>query len=145
MPDDGEWECVDLDGVVVCRRGVPAAGVVAGPVDAGWLCDIRAHATPSERVCTDLSPDLPHGDAGGWRCRYDHERRERRICKRTRSPTRLGTLCDSRRPCPKHLTCAADTCLPHPPAPTCWLDDDCDGDRVCRLGTCVARLARGAQ
>src|SRR6266567_425961 len=74
MPDDGEWECVDLDGAVVCRGGIAPAGVVAGPADPGWRCGARRGST--DRICVDLAPDLPDGAARGWRCSFSHERGE---------------------------------------------------------------------
>jgi len=136
VPDDGEWECIDLKGVAVCRRGVAPAGVVAGPPDRGWRCSARAGASPPERVCVDYSPDLPD-DESSWRCRYEHARGQQRICRRVRKPARLGGVCDAQRSCPRHLSCAAGVCLPHRPDVSCWFDDDCGDGRVCRLGTCV--------
>ena len=37
MPDDGEWECVEISGVVFCHSRVDGAGMQAGPIDLGWL------------------------------------------------------------------------------------------------------------
>jgi len=64
-PDDGEWECVELEGVVLCRGGERAAGVVAGPRDRGWICRGQGPAH-----CVDLAPDRPDRD-GRWRCRFE--------------------------------------------------------------------------
>ena len=114
MPDDGELECVDLDGAVVCRGGAPAAGVVPGPPDPGWTCGARRGSV--DRICVDATPELPEGATRGWRCRHTHERGERRVCR-------------------------ADPAAPGPkaerlPPPSCWLDKDC-GAGVCRRGSCV--------
>jgi hypothetical protein len=123
LPDDGEWECVDLDGVVVCRGGVPAAGVVAGPPDPGWTCGTRrgsggprpASSGP-DRICVDLAPELPDGAARGWRCRFTHDHGERRLCRA--DPAAAP-------PAPEPL-----------PPPSCWIDPDC-GAGTCRRGSCV--------
>jgi hypothetical protein len=111
LPDDGEWECVELDGAVVCRGGVPAAGVVAGPPDPGWRCGVRRGS--SERLCVDDAPELP---GPGWRCRFTHEHGERRLCRE-----------DASAPPP-----------PPPPRdpPSCWIDRDC-GSGTCRRGSCA--------
>jgi hypothetical protein len=113
LPDDGEWECVELDGVVICRGGVPAAGVVAGPADPGWSCGPRRGS--ADRICVDLAPELPDGAIGGWRCRFTHERGERRVCRA--DPTAAP-------PAPTPV-----------PKPSCWIDRDC-GSGTCRRGSC---------
>jgi hypothetical protein len=134
MPDDGEWECVDLHGVVICHGGEPAAAVVDGPPDPGWLCGARAQgARGPERLCVDFAPDLPAGEAAGWRCRYDHQRGEKRICRRDAQARRVGGPCAAG--CPEGATCVENRCLPARPDPTCWLDSDCPGGK-CRFGTC---------
>lgn len=111
FPDDGEWECAELDAVVVCRGGVPAAGVVAGPPDLGWRCGVRRGT--SERLCVDDAPELP---GPGWRCRFTHDRGERRVCR-------------------------ADPGAPQPAppsraVPSCWIDRDCESG-ACRRGSCA--------
>ena len=136
MPDDGEWECIELEGVVMCRRGVKPAGVITGPSDQGWLCGARIGSETGERICVDFSPDLPAGAVRGWRCRYDHKRRERKICRLAPTGPALGAACDSARPCPDRLVCAVGRCLPAAPAVECWFDKDCAGG-LCRFGTCV--------
>ncbi len=137
MPDDGEWECIDLDGVTLCRRGVPAAGVIAGPSDPGWVCGERTGGDPGERLCVDYSPDLPGGDTRGWRCRYDHKRGEHRVCTRRDDAPALGRACRGDRGCPATLDCVAGHCVPAAPAPSCWFDKDCEPGSKCRLGTCA--------
>lgn len=137
MPDDGEWECIELEGAVMCRRGVPPAGVIAGPPDVGWRCAPRANASPPERICVDYAPDRPDDDPR-WRCRFEHDRGGLRVCRRAGKPGRLLGACDARRSCPRHLMCEAGRCLPPEPRVGCWFDDDCGGQRTCRLGSCVA-------
>lgn len=138
MPDDGEWECIDMDGVVMCRRGVPPAGVVVGPPDVGWLCGDRVTDEGADRVCVDFSPDMPDGATRGWRCRFDHKRREQRICRESDRYPALGAACEAGSPCPDTLICASGRCMPRPPQPlSCWFDKECGTGRMCHLGTCV--------
>lgn len=130
MPDDGEWECADLDGVVVCRGWSEAAGVVAGPVDPGWHCGGRAGA-PSERICVDFAPDRPAGEP--WSCRFHHESHAaRRSCTRG-GPGPLGHACGDG--CPFGSVCVLERCLPLEPKPSCWVDKDC-GAAKCAHGSC---------
>ncbi len=136
MPDDGEWECIEMEGVVMCRRGVTPAGVITGPPDSGWFCGLRAGTETGERICVDFSADLPTGAERGWRCRYDHSRRERKICKPAPAGPALGASCDHASPCPDRLVCAVGRCLPAAPAVQCWFDKDCEGGE-CHLGTCA--------
>lgn len=136
MPDDGEWECIDMAGAVMCRRGVEPAGVVVGPPDPGWWCGPRAGAEPAERVCVDYAPDVPDSTRA-WRCRYQHDRGGRRVCRAARAPAPLGVSCGASARCPPQLTCAGGRCLPPRPAVRCWFDDDCDRGHACQLGTCV--------
>ena len=138
MPDDGEWECIDMDGAVMCRRGVPPAGVVTGPPDTGWICGERVIEERREQVCVDFSPDLPGGASHGWRCRYDHKRRERKICRETDRGAALGVRCESGAQCPDTLICVAGRCVPRAPEPvSCWFDEECGPGRMCHLGTCA--------
>lgn len=134
LPDDGEWECIDQDGAVVCRGGEPAAGVIPGPPEVGWICGAREQGPRGpEKVCVDLAPDLPEG--GPWRCRADHKSGEKRVCKQAapKGP-QLGEACGDG--CPTGATCVSDRCLPAKPQPTCWFDTECAGG-TCRQGTCV--------
>jgi len=138
MPDDGEWECIDMDGAVMCRRGVPPAGVVTGAPDVGWLCGDRITDEGKERVCVDFSPDLPNGSTRGWRCRYDHKRRERKICRESDRAPGLGAACEAGSPCPDTLICAAGRCVPRAPTKvSCWFDKECGPGNMCQLATCV--------
>ncbi len=124
MPDDGEWECADVHGVVVCHGGLAAAGAVPGPADLGWLCGSR-RSHPSERVCIDLSPDRPNAELS---CRFEAGER---VCT-ARPESRVGAACGV---CPAGSVCADGHCLPLEPKPECWLDRDC-GSGVCLFGSC---------
>jgi hypothetical protein len=147
-PDDGEWTCVDSAGAEVCLEVARAAGVAAAPADPAWICGARraprasSPATArreqekkSERVCVDLSPDVPDGDLGAWRCRADNGAAPTRVCERGSSDGALGVACDRARPCVDGALCAGGRCVPARPAPSCWLDDDCPSG-ACRFGTC---------
>jgi len=132
-PDDGEWECVEMNGAVVCRHHADAAGIAPGPSDAAWLCGA------GRRVCVDFAPDLPGGAPSGWRCRFDYEPRATRACVRdTRAPV-LGGACGADAPaCPSGARCVAGRCAPERPSPSCWVDRDCDGEARCVFGTCAS-------
>lgn len=131
MPDDGEWECADLDGVVVCRGWAQAAGVVKAPPDLGWHCGARA-GTEHERVCVDLAPDRPPHEP--WNCSFQHESEGApRLCQRGGAGP-LGRECAGG--CPFGSVCAADRCLPLEPAPGCWIDKDCGAGKKCAHGSC---------
>ena len=135
MPDDGEWECIDMGGAVMCHGGEPPAAVVEGPADPGWICGPRAQGPRGpEKVCVDFSPDRPGGDIDGWSCTYDHEHGEKRLCRRDPSPKRLGARCEVG--CPDGAACVEGRCAPARPSPSCWFDTDCEGGRPCRFGTC---------
>lgn len=144
-PDAGEWTCADSAGAVVCAGGEPAAGVVAGPPDAAWICGARRGAGPHDllgpRVCVDLAPDFPDGEATRWRCRSLVGPAAGRVCERASDVPSLGARCDRARPCVDGALCVAqgdvDVCVPARPAPSCWLDADCPGS-ACRFGTCRA-------
>ncbi len=114
VPDDGQWECIDLDGAVVCRGGAPSAGVVPGDADRGWICGAR-RGTP-ERICIDFAPDLPPGERRGWRCLSEHSGGERRLC--VRDPL------------------APQVRIPARVHPDCWLDQDCSPGETCLQGSC---------
>lgn len=123
MPDDGEWECADIDGAVICHGGLAAAGTVAGPADEAWLCGAR-RTHDSDRVCVDFSPDRP---ARFQDCRFEQGRR---VCRA--GEAKLGRACDS---CPAGSVCTGGHCLPLEPKPECWLTKDCAAG-VCLYGTC---------
>jgi hypothetical protein len=135
LPDDGEWECVDLAGAAVCRGGDPPAGVVPGPPDPRWSCGARAGG--AERICVDQRADFPDHRAQGWRCRYQNDPRPARVCHRDPAAPHLGDGCTPREPCVDGATCRDGRCVAPPPAPSCWLDSDCQG--VCQFGSCRVR------
>jgi hypothetical protein len=68
VPDDGEWECFERAGAIICRGGEPASGVVSGARDLGWICGDAADGSPSARLCIDLDPDPP--PAGFEACQF---------------------------------------------------------------------------
>jgi hypothetical protein len=132
LPDDGEWECAEIEGAVICRGGGAAAGVVPGPPDAGFICGAR-RGKPGERICVDFAPDRP--DAPGMNdCRFQYEPgRPARLCHAGKEPA-LGRTC-GQGDCPAGTVCAGARCLPLSPEPSCWIDADCAGG-VCLLGSC---------
>jgi len=132
-PDDGEWECLDVDGIVLCRGGEPAAGVVPGPPDEGWIC-----RGEGERHCVDLAPDQP--DDGTWRCHFEGAREGARVCERS-TTAEIGDRCvDGAQRCPAGMRCAARVCVPSAaPQPSCWVDGDCGAGKRCLRGTCAER------
>ena len=130
MPDDGEWECADFDGVVVCHRLSDAAGIEPGPKDPAWICgDRRGHG---ERVCVDLSPDRPGPEP--WQCKFQYEPDvPARVCTAAGLPL-FGRACGSG--CPFGTQCASGLCLPQRPSADCWLDADCGAGAKCAYGSC---------
>ena len=133
-PDDGEWECSDLSGVVLCRGGSEPAAVVHVSTDRGWLCGSRRGGKSGERVCLDLDPDLPE-KAGVRACHFEIDgARSRRVCERAEKPL-LGDACTHSDLCPSGSECVAGLCLPPRPFPSCWGDADCRLGQ-CRFGTC---------
>jgi hypothetical protein len=134
LPDDGEWECSDLSGVVLCRGGNEPAAVVHVSVDPGWLCGSRRGAKGGERVCLDLDPDLPE-KANLRACRFEIDgARSRRLCERSEKPL-LGDACSHSDLCPPGSECEAGICLLPRPFPSCWGDADCKLGQ-CWFGTC---------
>lgn len=107
LPDDGEWECAEVEGVAICRG---AAGTRA---ESRWACGAR-RAAEGERVCVDAAPDVPSG--GSWDCHYEHWP-ERRVCARAEEKKRQERQDRQGR------------------TPDCWLDSDCGG-ASCRAGRC---------
>jgi hypothetical protein len=135
MPDDGEWECVEMTGIVFCRSRGDAAGIARGPSDLGWLCGARRGAADGERVCVDLDPDRPR-PSGAFACSFVYAHgAAQRVCRITRRPL-VGSACGALRSCPDGLSCVAEHCLPPCPVPACWLDADCGLASRCRWGTC---------
>ncbi len=133
MPDDGEWECAERSGVVVCRRGIVASGVVPGTPDPAWICGERPSGEP---ICVDLSPDMPQGATTGWRCHYQHGDSVQRLCERAADEALVGAPCGEG--CPDGARCVENVCVPPKPQPTCWQDTDCDEAKACRFGSCVS-------
>jgi hypothetical protein len=134
LPDDGEWECLDMAGAAVCRGGDPPAGVAPAPPDARWSCGPRTGA--DERICVDLRPDFPgRAAAPGWRCRYENAPQPRRLCARDTGAHNLGDACSPERPCVDGAFCNEGRCTAPALTPACWLDSDC-GAGTCRFGSC---------
>jgi hypothetical protein len=131
LPDDGEWECLDMAGASVCRGGDAPAGVAAGPADGRFTCGARG----GERICVDLRGDFPGGEATGWRCRYENSPRPRRLCARDPAAHHLGDRCGPQQPCVDGASCQQGRCAAPSPRPSCWLDSDCAGG-ACRFGSC---------
>jgi hypothetical protein len=138
LPDDGEWECADFSGVVVCHGGLRPAGVPPGASEPGFVCAERrgARAAPGERICVDLSPDFPEGKAAGQRCRFETEGALFRVCMADPAARAAGDACDVSHACDADLFCVEGRCLPRRPEPACWLDIDCD-KKACRFGSCI--------
>lgn len=138
LPDDGEWDCADFAGVVVCRSTSSAAGTPPGSMDAGFVCGPRSGraAAGGERLCVDLAPDFPDGSPRRWRCRFAARNGLVRRCDRDDQAHTVTDPCDRMHPCISGLSCAAGRCVPQEPAPSCWLDADCDHGS-CRFGTCM--------
>jgi len=138
MPDDGEWECVEMGGLTFCHSRGSMAGAARGPRDLGWLCGPRRGvADGGEEICIDTAPDRP-SDPGFRHCRY-----EQRLGATVRScgagrGSLIGDVCSSDRACPKDSSCREGLCLPRRPAPACWLDADCGSGARCALGSCVS-------
>jgi hypothetical protein len=134
MPDDGEWECVELSGLVYCHSRGPMAGVEAGPKDLGWLCGPRRGH--DEQVCIDTDADRP-SDARFRSCRYEQRMGASiRSCVPARAAA-IGDSCAAETECPKDSSCQAGLCLPRRPEPACWLDADCGAAARCALGSCT--------
>lgn len=134
LPDSGEWECVQVAGVLRCAGGASAAGVVPAPVSASFVCgDRRRHE--GERVCVDLAPTPP--PAGFDDCKVVHEPRPVRVCQRGGTAA-VGQACSAQAPCVDGCQCVEGFCLPPRPVADCWLDADCESG-VCRFGSCLGR------
>ncbi|HET9930869.1 MAG TPA: hypothetical protein VFQ35_09290 [Polyangiaceae bacterium] len=139
VPDDGEWECADLGGVVLCRGGGVPAGVARPSSDPGWRCGARRKSSTGERICLDLDPDYPGKRGESFRCHYDYEGAKlTRTCEPSRAPV-IGTRCESKGACPADARCIGGICLPASFNPSCWGDLDCSGDERCVYGACAPR------
>jgi hypothetical protein len=132
LPDDGEWECFERAGAVMCRGGEPPAGVVPGPGDAGWICGER-----SPRVCVDLAPDRPESRAFAA-CRYEGTSgTPRQVCVKPDEP-RIGAICRDGSTCPLGAVCVDGVCAPsRRPDGSCWFDADCGQGSACPFAACV--------
>jgi hypothetical protein len=140
MPDDGEWECVEMSGLAYCHSRGLMAGVGRGPRDLGWVCGPRRGSPDAEEICIDTDPDRPR-DRRYRQCRYEqHMGATHRSCTPTRALI-IGDACDQASGCPADSRCQAGLCLPERPAPACWFDRDCDAPERCALGSCVPRGA----
>lgn len=130
LPSDGEWECRDELGAIVCRGRGPAAGVVEGPRDPGFEC--ARPSGPGEEICVALDPVSPPG--GPHRCVIEHEHGEVRRC--VPIDAREGLLAPCGDGCPAPLVCSVGVCVPPPrDEHGCWLDADCASR--CVLGRCA--------
>jgi hypothetical protein len=136
MPDDGEWECVEISGVVFCRSRSPFAGMQTGDMDLGWICGARREGAEGERICVDLDADRPD-DASRGHCRFEaHFGAPQRSCTSDRTPV-VGDACTDSHACPRGSRCQAGLCLPAQPTPACWLDRDCGEGGQCIFGSCA--------
>lgn len=119
--------------------GTQPAGVMTGRPAPGWACNLRLgqDAGTDDRVCVDLSPELPEGATRGWACHYQHSP-ERRICRRDPEAPAVGKACTDETTCVEGTRCTAGRCMPATPAPGCWLDADCGGTGRCFFGSCRA-------
>lgn len=132
LPSDGEWECRDELGAIVCRGGEPPAGVLEGPRDPGFECARRA---AGDEVCVALDPPRPPG--GRHRCVLEHEHGELRRCTPDPDAPTLLAPCDDAAACAPPLRCAARRCVPPERSEiACWLDADC-AEGACVLGRCA--------
>jgi hypothetical protein len=136
MPDDGEWECVEMSGLPYCHSRGPMAGAERGARALGWLCGAR-RGDSGEEICLDTDPDHPP-DPRFRHCRYEQRLGASvRVC--SAAPAALiGDACSESASCPKHSSCQAGLCVPRRPDPACWLDADCGAEAHCALGSCVA-------
>lgn len=137
VPDDSEWECADLGGVVLCHGGGTPAGVARPGRDPGWHCGNRSKSNRAERVCLDLDPDYPAARGQSFRCRYDSEGAKlTRSCDPSPGPG-IGSRCASANACPTDARCVGGICLPTAFSPNCWADLDCAAEERCAYGACV--------
>lgn len=135
MPDDGEWECVEISGVVFCHSRGNLAGMHSGPMDLGWICGARRGGVDGERICVDIDADRP--DLTNRRCRFEpHFGAPQRSCTPAQTPL-VGDACKDSRTCPTGSHCNAGLCLPARPEPACWLDADCSAGSQCVFGSCA--------
>ena len=135
VPDNGEWECVEMGGAAVCRALAEAAGIPGGVLDAAFVCGARLGS--GERICVDLSPDPPPG-LDAWSCRVTYGNGPAaRVCASSKD-ARVGGRCASRSDCPVATECIGGRCLPDRPNPACWFDQDCAKAARCRYGSCRA-------
>ncbi len=139
MPDDGEWECFERGGAVVCHGGEPAAGVVAGRRDEAWICGERRGAPGRTRVCVDLAPDRPDDGSFSHCTVQQRAAGARQVCGPTKEPS-LGGACEADLGCPAGAACVSRVCLPaRAPLGECWQDTDCGAGEVCVFATCAKR------
>lgn len=135
-PDNGEWECVETEGVVTCRSLADAAGVRTGLLDPAFVCGPRRGS--AERICVDFSPDAPPA-LDRWECRVGYAAgMAERVCSPSATP-RVGSACAASGECPRDAACVDRRCLPPQPAPACWYDQDCGLKGRCRWGSCLAK------
>jgi hypothetical protein len=137
LPDDGEWECVEMSGAVLCHSRGTVAGMQTGPMDLGWLCGARRGVSDGEQICVDLDPDRPTELATHRSCRFELRLgMQQRSCTHADKPI-IGDTCAASSACPSESRCEVGLCLPARPEPACWLDRDCGEGSKCVLGTCA--------
>jgi hypothetical protein len=140
MPDDGEWECVEISGVVYCHSRGSVAGMPDGPADLGWLCGPRRGSRTGERVCVDFDADRPPqgalAAAPALQCRFEaHFGAPRRSCTPA-TKLQVGSACTAASACPEGSRCSAGLCLPERPEPACFFDRECGARARCVFGSC---------
>lgn len=134
LPDDGEWECTETGGAVLCRGGAAPAGVVRPQAGWGYTCASRP-GHPEERLCLDVDPDLPTELDATVRCNFEVTAgRAQRVCVSSEAP-RLGNRCQTATDCPAGARCIREVCVPPTLTPACFRDPDCGLER-CTLASC---------
>ena len=131
FPSSAEWECLEQEGVVICRGGFGPSGLPAPERPSAYLCGPR-RGHSSEQICIDFSPDR---SATRSQCRFARRLEGGgRVCSDGSTPP-LGRPCTRSR-CSPSLRCVEGSCWPAEPRPECWVDPDCGKEQHCRLGTC---------
>jgi hypothetical protein len=136
LPNDGEWECFERYGAVICQGGTPAAGVVSTRDDEAWICGSPRAAPNSPRICIDLSPDRPVDPA--MQCTIQERATGATQHCRNKSEPALGRACTAASDCPQGAACAGGACVPKAlPTGECWHDSDCASGSSCVFATCI--------
>jgi hypothetical protein len=117
LPSSGEWRCAEQPGTVWCAGGEPAAGVVAGTIEAGFRCGPRWGGKRQERICIDRDPEYSE-DPTLRQCRFHQEEGIVRGCTRNVAQAPVAPRLSDR-------ALAA-----------CWIDSDCPS-KHCDRGACA--------